>query len=343
MEKRQIESLKKELQDTMDKHKAEEDELSSLKKVKRRTGTSGLEFNDYVRLMKREIEALDDKIELLETVMTLSYENARLSEKIAQSEEKWEKQRTTLNVKIGVLEKEKKKLLMKQFLDLQKDLWEIQSCEAYGKLFDRLANPIQILLGLAEDVDAMTDEIRDYYMWDVIIEQSVRALEYSGGEFRDGKFLLPSACQEVFDRIKKEEEARGMSFKQLDDAIKYDINRKEDGGITLRKAKIIQEFAVIIEQLKKLQEVRKEEGFDWKQPVNKELPGLFAEMTKRILESHKVYPMFESDGRLEKHPGLREGFRPCNEYSIRYPGFFIQKGESWVVLGEYTGMDRETV
>lgn len=47
--------------------------------------------------------------------------------------------------------------------------------------------------------------------------------------------------------------------------------------------------------------------------------------------------MSARDERLK--PELKKRFVPLNQYSIKYPGFFIKWGDDWEVLGSYIGMD----
>lgn len=252
------------------------------------------------------------------------------------------RQNQELEKKISETQEREKALLLDQFVKLQEDLREIRNCEPYGDLFKKIAGSLQILIGLEESMDWLTDEKRDYYMWDRVVQPMIRAIEDACGTYEGGELVIHSQQSGQYDKTieNKIEEAKKMDREGLKQWIEEEKSRKAQGKILRQERKIIRDLAdEIIRPIEELWESKVEGRFDWEQERNKNIPVRLAIAAKNILKCNGVCPMFASDKRLEGCPQRRRFFTPLKENAIRYPGLLIEFGGKWEILGEHLGMD----
>lgn len=256
--------------------------------------------------------------------------------------ERLNRRREELEKKLTEMEERGKALLLDQFAAVQEDLRELKDCEPYGELFKKIAEPLQILIGLGEAVDTLTDEKRDYYMWDRVAQPLVRAVEDSHGTCEGFELTLPLPQMELYDKTieDKIEKAKAMDCEALKQWIEEEISRKAQGKILRQERKLIRDLTdEVIRPIEEVWKAKAEGKFDWEQNRNKELPQRLAIAARNILKCNEVWPVSASDQKLEKYPEPGKFFMPLKENAVRYPALLIKYGEKWEVLGERLGMD----
>lgn len=311
-----------------------ESELREIKKELQKGLQDLQEENKSIRKLLRQHA---DYLSSLESL--LDGENTQaLEERCARLE----MQKKGLEKKISEIEGMGKKLLLDRFTKLQEDLREIRSCEPYAELFKKIAGPLQILIGLEEAADSLSDDKKEYYMWDRVAEPLIRAIEDSRAEYEEGELILPSRQMEQYGKTieNKIEKAKEMDCEELEQWIKEEESRKTQGKIIRQERKIVRDLTdEIIRPIEAAWEMKAEGKFDWEQKRNQELPVRLAAAARNILKCNGIWPMFVSDKRLKEYPGRGEFFTPLKENAIRYPGLLIEYGGKWEVLGERLGMD----
>lgn len=213
-------------------------------------------------------------------------------------------------------------------LQTEKRLWEIKMLSPYEKIFERSAMSLQLLMGLANvSLDTLTQERRDYYMWDMILHPLVNAVRYGGGRIAGDELVIPDtgaafAGEEIRQRISK------MDIQELERYLQENNKRIRSGEIAERKTRVVRGLGSIIEKLQKLEQKNN--------VTDEEVRGM-AEKVRVLLEDNGIYPMMAQDDRLK--PQLRKQFIPLKKHALRYPGLFIRWGNEWEVLGANIGMD----
>ncbi len=220
-------------------------------------------------------------------------------------------------------------LVSEQYLSLQERLHEIKICRPYEVFFEHIVPSLQKLLGFAEGAGMLAAQKQEYYMWEVIADPIIETVRNMGGEIKQGMLSLPEETG-AFDREGMKEGIKGEALAELGRYIREDGLEERQGKIALQKKAIVQKLGNLISELEKM---------DRNLPVDEEKVKRLALETRIILEAHAIYPMFANDSRLEGCRGLQRRFSSPNAYSIRYPGFYIQREGVWEVLGAHIGMD----
>lgn len=220
--------------------------------------------------------------------------------------------------------------LKEKLLQTEERLWEIESKEEYEKFFHKTAMPLQVLLGLAEvSLDTLTEERIVYYMWEVIANPLMKAVEQGNGKILNGKLVL-SCSKNKFNMERVKRDIENLEKEDLENNIQKNERRLEAGMVVFQKVGVVQGLGGVLEELN---------GLERNGLVDEKVVRGLAQNVQRLLEENRIYPMFASDRRLVSYPELRKRYIPLNENSIRYPGLFIERDGELEVFGGNIGMD----
>lgn len=217
-----------------------------------------------------------------------------------------------------------------KLLEVEQKLWEIESKSGYEKFFHRVVMPLQVLLGLsAVSLDTLGEERAVYYIWEVIANPLIQAVEQANGTVENGKLML-SLSKGKFDSGRVKKEIEGFGKNKLENYIKENEQRLELGAVVFQKVGVVQGLGGILEEIR---------GLEQNCLVEENVVHGLAQRLLQLFEENRIYPMFADDRRLVSYPELRKRFIPLNENSIRYPGLFIEREGVLEVFGSNIGMN----
>lgn len=218
--------------------------------------------------------------------------------------------------------------LRNDLLKTEKRLWEIKTFSPCEKIFERSAMSLQILLGLANvSLDTLTEERRDYYLWDMILHPLVNAVRDGGGRTAGGELMVPDAGKRFAEEETRQRISK-INARELEGCLQENEARIRSGEIAGQKMRVVKGLGSVIEKLQELEQ---------KKTVTDEEIRSLAKKVRTLLEENEIYPMTAQDDRLG--PQLRKQFIPPKKNALRYPGLFIRRGSEWEVLGANIGMD----
>lgn len=263
----------------------------------------------------------------------LRKENVRLKEATVQDSKKWSVRQEELekeNVFLKEVAEKYRSCLTERFLRLQETLWEMDEGDReYEEFFNDAVLPLQILIGLANGMDGLTEEKTEYYIWDVIVEPLVGVLKRREGNIQNGKLVLPEPLG-AFEKERLEKKVAQESLDKIEQYIKEDERRAELKEIVLQKRHMVEDLGRMMEELKELAKTR--------QIRQKEI-GRLAKEVRFLFEKNGIYPMFAEDLRESSDSEFVRRMIPVKPNSIRYPGLFIKRNGGLEVFGMNIGMD----
>lgn len=260
-------------------------------------------------------------------------EKKKLMEEISQEEEQTivTRQAQTIQELSGQqIEQEGLEELRGKLLETERELWEIKSKGGYEKFFHKVVMPLQVLLGLSEvSLDTLDEERVIYYMWEVIGNPLIKAVEQVKGTVVNGKLMI-SLSKDKFHSEKVRKEIEGFGKNKLESYIQENERQLELGMVVFQKVGVVQGLGSILEELN---------GLEQNSLIEEKIVHGLAQKLQRLFEENQIYPMFAADSRLDSCPELRKRFIPLNNNSIRYPGLFIERNGALEVFGSNIGMD----
>ena len=213
----------------------------------------------------------------------------------------------------------------KELLKLKKQMWEIQESEPYRKIFDAMAMPLQMLMGLPGALSRKDPAWIEYYLNDGIIEVLTDVRKSRGGSYSQGKLIFPVKMK-AFDDSAAVREINQMSLQDLKSETASFSARIGSGNIVLQEKGIVEDLGDILENLEKLYGSKE---------ISEAFLSQMASDVRKIFEAHGIYPRF-ADELTDPHLKIR--FNEAQDSMIKYPGLFILRNRKLELLGSYVGL-----
>ena len=269
-------------------------------------------LNIYEQLQKR-LNELEEQ-----TVRTASgrtddpgAEKARLQKRLEETE-----------CRVQALKEENRSLLVENddlllnvISELRRKNAEIEASKPYKEVFDRCAEPLQLFMGISDNIGTMDPDWAAYYLESGIIDT-----------LKESRAVLKKA-----DQLERKAESAAQAVHPVDKRYlreeKGDLERKVSKGQRyLQQRAIAREIPVLLEAV---------ESIDLKNPDKQLLAGL-SEHLKTVFRENQLYPLYQKE--LWEYPQLQMGFYEDSEAGFEYPGLFIKRDNGgYEVLAGFQG------
>ena len=193
----------------------------------------------------------------------------------------------------------------------------------FSRLFERLANPIQSLLGFAASGKDMT--VFKTKAGVRIQAQINEALRSNKATIEAGLLNIPLDVKPLDLRLLKDKDS--LTEYKISEAIKY----YED---ELKRSGVFQVTKAIVEaadsDLCKLTQT----------PLSDFSAQDISDIAQRLqaaLEKNNIHPMYKHDSRLSDRGDLRGLFVEIHDEAIAIPGLFVYENDQWYIFGNHQG------
>ena len=193
----------------------------------------------------------------------------------------------------------------------------------YVKLFERLAKPIQILIGMSRGAGSWGNEIVKSYYEDYIRSEMSHTLRTAKANLEGGKLSIPEAMVDEDDETLISE-AASWTMEEIQSREKRHRSEAQSGGNCLIMRNICIEMGEILTEITRTQD------------IDKQLMQKIAARTDEILKGNGVFPLFADDPGLASQPELIGRFVPISG-DLKLPGLFVEERGKLNVLGHFGG------
>ncbi len=207
---------------------------------------------------------------------------------------------------------------------------DAERCRPYAALFDRLAPPLQKLLGLAalppqSQPWATPAACKDLFD-DAVAREIGYALSACKAQVRGGKLVLPLPTPAPQPALQDWSEDR------LRTAIDDSRRTIEGCQVLVQQQNVCQALTPALQAAADLAQ---------KSVYDVDAVRALAGQVQAALEQNGIYPLFFDDPRLQGETGLRARFARVSALQLVYPGLYLQQDGRWEQFGIHTGTCKE--
>lgn len=224
--------------------------------------------------------------------------------------------------------------LLAELTGCRREAAALRMNRAYAALFDRLAQPVQQLLGLgalasgAAAPDWATPDALHGVLADAVAGEIAYALRRSGAHLQNGMLTLPAPAQEL-DDPPPGPDWTAQDLRRAIRACRSDIAAARAWE---RQKQVCLALGGVLGQLPELAA---------RPDYDAAAVCALAGQARAALEQGGLYPLFADDPRLAGSPVQRARFTRISDRLLEYPGLFLLEDGRPVQFGSHTGTCRE--
>ena len=220
-----------------------------------------------------------------------------------------------------------------ELLETMKAAQDETRYQPYAKLFNQIALPLQLLLGVAAAPVSrhswLNEECAQDILEEGIVYEMKSTLRRMRASVKDGKIIID--LEEAEPWSASESYINRLTVEELDKKINLVKIQRKANQVFLKRKALVEDLGVVYEELLDLAS---------KQHYQANRVHRVAERAQAVLECNGIYPLFQGAHELEGNETA--WFGEVSENQLVYPGLFVREQGILRQLGDHSGTRRES-